>query len=415
MSDELHERDVFASMMSGAHLLAAHDLPSHVARHAASIGLRDAHIYLADLQQHKLVPFHAPGGPETFEHATALSIDATLAGRAFQQVTTLSAAVSDQPENLPLRVQAWVPLLDGTDRLGVLAVTVDASAPIERGTTVGDRLRLLASIVADLIMTKTLYGDTIVRVRRLAPMGLAAEIQWSLLPPLTFTSPEISIAAALEPAYQVAGDSVDYAVDAGVAHFAVFDGMGHALPSAQLVSLVVAAYRNARRTGQNLTSTLRHIDDVVAVTYPDSFATGVLTRLDTSTGQLTWVSAGHPPPLLLRAGHHVKTLELEPHLPFGLGLPAGEVHIGTEQLQPGAHVLIYPDGVTEARSPHGELFGDQRLTDLIRRHLADGLPAAETMRRTVTALLEHQGSVLTDDATLLLAQWRPEHPDRLLP
>ena len=54
----------------------------------------------------------------------------------------------------------------------------------------------------------------------------------------------------LEPAYEVAGGSLDYAVDAGVERFAVLDGMGHGIVSAQLISLVVAAYRNARCAGQ---------------------------------------------------------------------------------------------------------------------------------------------------------------------
>ena len=112
-------------------------------------------------------------------------------------------------------------------------------------------------------MTKTLYGDSIVRARRTSPMTLAAEIQWSLLPPLTFVNHTVTVAGALEPAYEVAGDSLDYAVDAGVARFAIFDGMGHGIVSAQLISLVVAAYRNARRAGQSLTDTAAHIESAV--------------------------------------------------------------------------------------------------------------------------------------------------------
>ena len=421
MTGNVNEWAVFSSLMTDSHFLGVHDLPDHVARHAADLGLADAHLYLADLQQQKLVPFLPSGRPGASAHATALNVDSTLAGRAYQLVVTLTAS-GDAAGHGSVdagrgqgRMQVWVPLLNGTERLGVLAVTMDSSDPVDRGTPTGDRLKLLASIVAELIMTKTMYGDTVVRLRRLATMGLAAEIQWSLLPPLTFANTDISIAAALEPAYDVAGDSVDYAVDTGIARFAVFDGMGHELPSALLVSLVVAAYRNARRTGQSLASTLRHIDAAVTASYQDVFATGVLAELDTTTGLLTWVSAGHPPPLLLRDGQHVKTLELQPELPFGLGLPHGDVHVGSEHLQPGDHVLVYTDGVVEARSPEGEPFGEQRLTDLIRRHLAAGLPAAETMRRTVTALLEHQGSDLSDDATMLLAQWRPRDLARLLP
>ena len=412
MSSDSTDWDALEALVTEAHFLGAYDLPVHVAQHATYLGFADAHIYLADLQQQQLVPLPPASGPATFEHSSTLPIDSTLAGRAFQHVTTL-VGTSDRHDGD--RVQAWVPLLNGTERLGVLSVSVDADAPLTRGTPAGDRLRLLASLVAELIMTKTMYGDTIVRLRRLAPMGLAAEIQWSLLPPLTFSNHDVTIAAALEPAYNVAGDSVDYAVDAGIARFAVFDGMGHALPSAQLVSVVVAAYRNARRTGHSLAATVRHIDHAVTEVFPDAFTTGVLAELDTTVGMLSWVSAGHPPPLLLRDGQHVKTLEVEPALPFGLGLPGGELHVGTEQLQPGDHVLAYTDGVIEARSPDGEPFGEERLTDLIRRHLAAGLPAPETTRRTVAALLRHQGSDLADDATLVLAQWRPPNLSGLRP
>ena len=66
------------------------------------------------------------------------------------------------------------------------------------------------------------------------------EMQWALLPPLTFASRQVTIAAALEPAYEVAGDSVDYVVDAGRASLAIFDGMGHGLRSALLAVLAVA-------------------------------------------------------------------------------------------------------------------------------------------------------------------------------
>jgi serine phosphatase RsbU (regulator of sigma subunit) len=150
----------------------------------------------------------------------------------------------------------------------------------------------------------------------------------------------------------------------------------------------------------------------------DTFVTGVLAELDTTSGALTWVNAGHPPPLLIRHGRLVKTLEAEPRLPFGLGLETtseAEPTVGVDHLEPGDYLLLYTDGVIEARSPGGELFGVDRLTDLIIRSLAAGLPASETMRRAVNALLLHQQGNLSDDATLLLAQWRPQHPESLLP
>ena len=71
--------------------------------------------------------------------------------------------------------------------------------------------------------------------------------------------------------------------------------------------------------------------------------------------------------------------------------------------------------MTEARSPTGAFFGEQALIDLLRRNLAAGLPAQETMRRIVRALLDHQQGQLADDATLLLLEWRNSNTDALIP
>jgi serine phosphatase RsbU (regulator of sigma subunit) len=260
-----------------------------------------------------------------------------------------------------------------------------------------------------------LYGDSIVGARRTSVMTLAAEVQWSLLPPLTFVNHSVTVAGGLEPAYEVAGDSLDYAVDAGIARFAIFDGMGHGIISAQLISLVIAAYRNGRRAGQTLTEVAAHIEAAVSDVFRvESFATGLLCELDTTRGVLTWISAGHHEPLLLRGGRFVRGLHVEPLLPLGLNqnLGRGAAAVGTEQLQPGDMLLLYTDGVIEARSPGGEFFGQQRLVDMVIRNLAAGLPAPETMRRVVHALLEHQAGDLDDDATLLLVEWHgPPGPD----
>jgi serine phosphatase RsbU (regulator of sigma subunit) len=127
------------------------------------------------------------------------------------------------------------------------------------------------------------------------------------------------------------------------------------------------------------------------------------------TGHFAWLSAGHLEPLVLREGRAVKILEVSPMLPFGLGsnfgAPDTAATMGFEQLQPGDLLLLYTDGVTEARSPEGDFFGLDRLVDLVVRNLAAGLPAPETMRRVIRALLEHQAGDLSDDATLVLVQW----------
>jgi len=221
-------------------------------------------VYLADLQQDVLVPFLGSQGPALDEMAVALGVDTTLAGRAYQQVEVLT---QDLPGG---RARVWLPLLDGSDRLGVLSVTVADPEDLQAaGGVLLTRLRRFASMAAELVMTNMLYGDTLVRLRRRGQLGLAAEMQWALLPPLTFACHEVTVAAAMEPAYEVAGDTVDYAVDAGCVRVGVLDGMGHWLQSAQLASLAVAAYRNARRGDRRLTETAQAVDAAVFAGFDD--------------------------------------------------------------------------------------------------------------------------------------------------
>jgi Stage II sporulation protein E (SpoIIE) len=271
-------------LLIDAHVLAAHELPGAFARHAEQLGVTRALTYLADLQQNVLLPFLGPEGPALDEQVEPLAVDSTLAGRAYQHVTVLT---HDLPGG---GTRVWLPLLDGSDRLGVMTVTVANAAVLEAaGGILMARLNRFAGLAADLIMTKTLYGDTVVRLRRQRAMGLAAEIQWGLMPPLTFATRQVTIAAALEPAYLVAGDTVDYAVDAGFARVGVFDGMGHGLQSAQLSTLAAAAYRNARRVGRPLADTAQTIDSAILSGFGgDAFTTAVLAELNTDTGQLEW-------------------------------------------------------------------------------------------------------------------------------
>lgn len=396
-------------LLRESHLTGGDDLPELVARHAEVLGGHQAVMYLVDLQQSHLVPF-VPPRPSQDEHLSMLGVDSTIAGRAYQLLQPLTQEGAAGPSG---QLRAWLPLINGAERLGVLAVTVESAEVWEADEGLLQlRLQRFASLVAELVVAKTLYGDTIVRRRRTASMGLAAEIQWGVLPPLTFANHAVTLAAALEPAYQVAGDSVDYAVDAEIARFGIFDGMGHGLASAQLASLAVSAYRNARRHGINLLGTVTHIDSAILQMFRgESFVTGVLGELDTTTGAFSWLSAGHLEPVLLRGGRLVRELRSEPALPFGLGdhlaTALGPAHLGAEQLQPGDLLLLYTDGVTEARSPDGDFFGLERLVDLVVRNLASGLPAPETMRRVARTLLEHQSSDLTDDATMLLVEWHP--------
>ena len=236
-------------------------------------------------------------------------------------------------------------------------------------------MQLLASATAGLIVSKRHYTDGYEFARRLEPMDLAAEFRWALLPPLTMWSPRVRIAGMLEPAYEIAGDAFDYAVNGDVAHVAMFDAVGHGMRACRIANLadrvvpqlLAAAARTSPRPREAIDATL--IDQ-----FGESwFVTALLGELDIERGRLRFMSAGHPLPMLLRSGKVVGPLETRPGLPLGLGGPAPEV--SEAQLEPDDTLFVYSDGVTEARSGGGDFFGE----DPARR-----LPRARRGRRALT-------------------------------
>jgi serine phosphatase RsbU (regulator of sigma subunit) len=327
-------------------------------------------------------------------------IDGSMAGRAFQTDLSIERAQGDG-------VRLFVPLLDGTDRVGVLAFTLDAVDDDDRRLT-----RRLAGLVADILVTKSMYTDRFFQARRRQPMSLSAEMQWQLLPPLMMTTPQVAVAGALEPAYDVAGDSFDYALNDDILHVAMIDAMGHGLSAAVMATLAVGAYRHARRFDVGLEDLYAAMDEAVASQFaPDQFATAQMARLDVTSGLLQCVNAGHPAPLLLRGHRVVAALDSPTTLPVGFGgaLPV----VTAKALEPGDRVLFFTDGLIEEHNLGGEEFGETRLRDLIERSGLDGGPVQETVRRLSHSLMLERGGVTSDDATLLLLEWRGGTADHL--
>ncbi|MBM0230736.1 serine/threonine-protein phosphatase [Micromonospora sp. STR1_7] len=369
------------------------DLSLLVTGTASAINATEIVVYLADYTQSLLVPLLGAGLVRD-----ELSIETTLAGRAF---TTLG--VQRAPDN-PDRI--WVPLLLGCERMGVLEVVTPAAADRAVEAPAWE----VAVTVAQLLVNRRLYGDVVERMRRRLPMQVAAEIVWGLLPPLTFATDDMVVTAILEPCYDVGGDIFDYALNGDVLSVGLFDTCGHGIKASTLASLVVSAYRNARRCGLDLVDTAISIDRWVRSEHPNLFATGLLAELDRTTGRLRMINAGHPGAMLLRDSKAIRELPGPTALPLGLGhLSSRRPRVHVEDLHPGDRVLAYTDGITDARSADGEQFGLDRLVDFVNRALNDGLPSPETMRRLVRAVVAYQDDELDDDATAVFLEWRPPH------
>jgi serine phosphatase RsbU (regulator of sigma subunit) len=236
-------------------------------------------------------------------------------------------------------------------------------------------------------------------------MTVSAEMQWRLMPPLTFANDRVSIGAVLEPAYEIGGDAFDYGLAGDIVHLAIFDAMGHDTTSGLTANLAVATCRNSRLQGSGLVETGRRIEETLSGQFDSgTYVTALLASLDTRTGLLSWTNHGHPPPVVIRRGRWVTSLECPPASPLGTGLDDSAT-LCTEQLEPGDRLLLYTDGIIEARDADKREFGLHRFVDFIIRRNADGLPVPETLRRLVRGILDHHAGRLDDDATVLLLEW----------
>jgi len=393
--------EALRGLLRQSHHARPEDLAQMAMRAAPLVGATAMVIYLVDHQQRELLPLLASDAPPR----EPFMINGTLAGRAF---TTVTACVSDAGAD---GARVWAPLVNGSERLGVVEIVL--SEPVGDATV--EDCATVAALLAELVTSRRLYSDTIEQLRRREPMRLAAEMLRAQLPPMTFSTGHLVISGVLEPCYDVGGDAFDYAVNGDTAHLALFDAVGHGsaggMRAVMLASLALAAYRNARRAGLDLIATYHHIDQAVHDHDREGLITAVLGELDQRTGVLKVISAGHPSGIVIRHGKAVTVLPTPTALPVSLGHNRPPVVI-EEALEPGDHVLLYTDGIIEARSADGEPFGLDRLIDFTVKAIADQLPLPETTRRLVHAILDYQDDRLQDDATVLLTQWHSPAPPR---
>jgi len=133
-----------------------------------------------------------------------------------------------------------------------------------------------------------------------------------------------------------------------------------------------------------------------------TFVTAVVAVVHPHEGRLSWASAGHPPPLRLDTGETLNGGRSAPPLGVATSLSCDA---GRAELDPGAGVLLYTDGVTEAHRPRRELFGEDRLTAVLRE-LAGSDPAA-VVRRLLSDLYAHVGDEMSDDLCIVAARVQP--------
>jgi serine phosphatase RsbU (regulator of sigma subunit) len=292
------------------------------------------------------------------------------------------------------------PVTQRGEAIGLLEIAL----PVPPTDAVVQRVSRAAHTLAFVVIANRRHTDLFEWGQRTSPFTLAAEIQRRLLPAsFTCEADSFTLAGWLEPAASIGGDTFDYSVARDLLHLSVTDAVGHGVHSALTATLCVSGLRNARRRGATLLEQAQAADEALIANAPASspFATGLLGRLDLTTGIFAVVNAGHPTPLLVRDGA-TQLVALPANRPFGVlrNKPYRASEIG---LQPCDRLVLLTDGMLERGAAGLDL--PARLPHLSALH------PREVVRVLGDLVLEAAGPVLPDDACLLILDWHGGHGD----
>ena len=297
----------------------------------------------------------------------------------------------------------------------VYAMVPKHAAVVERRVLVGTSALLNA---AALVLASVLVGIVIAvwvrsqaRARRAKELAMAADIQENAIPrvfPPFPSEKRIDLFADMRPARDVGGDFYDfYFTGPQAVTFLVADVSDKGVPAALFMMRAKTILKNLAQSGRPLADVVREANDALCEgNAANMFVTAWIGTVDLATGAVTYVNAGHNPPIRLRAKDgSAAYVRSKPGLVLG-AMPGAKYRAETLALEPGDAIYLYTDGVTEQSDPRGELFGEERL----RSFLEGGgfLAHPETCTGAVLAGVDAHaaGAEQSDDRTQLLLIWR---------
>lgn len=285
-----------------------------------------------------------------------------------------------------------------------------ADSPIAEGRFTEDHLKLLttlASVAAIRVENARLLEAQLQQERLERELQLAMEIQQRFQPTAPPVVPGYELQGISFPCYEIGGDYYDFIErEDGRLVIALGDVSGKGTAAALLMSSLHAAVHAQAGSHDTLVQTISAVNRYLADNIPSNrFVTLFYAELDPASGTLSFLNAGHNPPLIVHAAGTVEQLA-SGGLPLGIKRDA-EYREGRTQLQMGDVLVIYSDGVTEATSPTGEEFGPTRLYEVVSRNI--DASAAGVRDRIESALTKFsQGTQAADDITLVIVKRQAE-------
>jgi serine phosphatase RsbU (regulator of sigma subunit) len=308
--------------------------------------------------------------------------------------------------NLGASYELLVPFLEH----GATCVVVPVSAPTELLAT----LTLLSLDPARPITGRALeLADSIVRQAAIAidrarlyeqQKSFSDTMQRSLLPRSHPDVPGLDVGAvyASSARVEVGGDVYDFiTLPDGRLAVALGDVTGHGIDATADMAMTKFVFRSLTREHPEPGDFLAFANEVaIGELAAEKFVTLVYVTIDPGSGDLVCASAGHPQPRLVRSDGTAETIEVGG---LALGIDPEQTYDEVrERLEPGSLVVLYTDGVVEARGADGELWGHERLDRCLSEHRE--LPAAEVAERTIASCREFAGGDLEDDCAIVVVK-----------
>ncbi len=265
---------------------------------------------------------------------------------------------------------------------------------------------LLSLVIAFVLVNLIVLLEVADRLSLKNDLEIAREIQKAMLPPGRFRAPGADVAGFSRPANTVGGDFYEILpLGDGRLVTAVGDVAGKGSPASLLMALLLAMMRTLTDERLDAAELIARLNVQVCRQSPGNrFITLFYSVLDLATGELTYVNAGHTPPLLFRAGGAVERLQ-EGGVALGM-FDRSAFQTGRVLLQPDDLLAIYSDGITEAENPKGLPFDEQGLETVLTRERRNNVAA--TCAAVVRAVERHTADTrLADDLTLVLLRRSP--------
>jgi serine phosphatase RsbU (regulator of sigma subunit) len=302
-----------------------------------------------------------------------------------------------------IRSVVAAPLVDAEGALGL--ITLCSRIAVRRFTQPDlDMLVSIASAVALRVRNVALADELASRRVVEHELALAHDVQMSMLPREMPPRPDVALAARLKPARSIGGDLYDFVIDGDRLWFIVADVAGKSIAAALYMAIARTLFRaTARGDAAVVDVAARMNQELCRDNEGMMFVTAVVGCLHLAEGALMLVDAGHNPAVIVGAGGEFEVPVVPKGIALGI-LPQAAYAEARIRLAPGATLVLYTDGLPDARGAAGEMFGEDRL------HCAIAAAGADTPVRIVAAVMNAverfaAGVPQDDDLTILAVRY----------